>query len=43
MDKIKWCLNKGLSLIEPNSNLAEAYTRKAEEALESISLNKVKD
>ena len=45
MDKIKWCAEKkgGLSLIEPNSNLAEAYTKKAEEALESMSINTIKD
>ncbi|MBI5393325.1 hypothetical protein HZA96_05640 [Candidatus Woesearchaeota archaeon] len=45
MDKIKWCLGKreGLSLIEPNSDLAEAYIRKAEEALESIGVNVIKD
>ena len=45
MDKIKWCSGKkgGLSLIEPNSNLAEAYVKKAEEALESMRVNIVKD
>ncbi len=45
MDKIKWCVGKkkGLSLIEPNSNLAEAYTKKAEEALESMRVNVIKD
>ncbi|MBW2976133.1 hypothetical protein KY347_01655 [Candidatus Woesearchaeota archaeon] len=45
MDKIKWCAGKkqGLSLIEPNSDLAEAYTKKAEEALESMRLNTIKD
>ena len=45
MDKIKWCVGKkeGLALIEPNSNLAEAYTKKAEEALESMRLNTIKD
>src|SRR3989338_4948208 len=45
MDKIKWCAGKkeGLALIEPNSNLAEAYTKKAEEALESMRLNTIKD
>lgn len=45
MDKIKWCTRKkeGLSLIEPNSTLAEAYTKKAEEALESIRVNIIKD
>ena len=45
MDKIKWCVGKreGLSLIEPNSNLAEAYIKKAEEALESMRVNVIKD
>ncbi|MBI2103047.1 hypothetical protein HYT55_04360 [Candidatus Woesearchaeota archaeon] len=45
MDKIKWCVGKkeGLSLIEPNKNLAEAYTTKAEEALESMRVNVIKD
>ena len=45
MDKIKWCAGKkeGLSLIEPNSNLAEAYVKKAEEALESMRVNIIKD
>ncbi|MEA3378799.1 MAG: HEPN domain-containing protein [Nanoarchaeota archaeon] len=45
MDKIKWCAGKkgGLSLIEPNSNLAEAYIKKAEEALESMRVNIIKD
>ena len=45
MDKIKWCAGKkeGLSLIEPNSDLANAYIQKAEEALESIRVNIIKD
>ena len=45
MDKIKWCAGKkeGLSLIEPNSDLAEAYIKKAEEALESMRINVIKD
>ena len=45
MDKIKWCAGKkeGLSLIEPNSDLAEAYVKKAEEALESMRINVIKD
>ena len=45
MDKVKWCARKreGLSLIEPNSNLAEAYIKKAEEALGSIRVNIIKD
>ena len=45
MNKIKWCVKKkdGLRLIEPNSNLAEAYLKKADEALGSINLNTIKD
>ena len=45
MDKIKWCARKreGLSLIEPNSDLANAYLKKAEEALESMRVNIIKD
>jgi len=45
MDKIIWCAGKkeGLSLIEQNSDLAEAYTKKAEEALESMRVNIIKD
>ena len=45
MDKIKWCAVKkeGLSLVEPNSNLANAYIKKAEEALESMRVNIFKD
>ena len=38
MDKIKWCAGKkeGLSLIEPNSNLAEAYINKADHNLKFV-------
>ncbi len=45
MDKVKWCAGKkdGSRLIAPNPELSEAYLRKAEEALESISLNTVRD
>lgn len=45
MDKINWCLRKkeGLSFIEPNPNLAEAYIKKSEEALESMRVNVIKD
>ena len=40
-----WCAKKkdGLRLIEPNSNLSEAYLKKAEEALESMGVNIIKD
>ena len=45
MDKIKWCtgIKGGLSLIEPNSNLSEAYIKKSEEALESMRINIFRD
>ena len=45
MDKIKWCVgkNEGLSLVEPNSDIANAYIKKAEEALESMRVNIIKD
>jgi uncharacterized protein (UPF0332 family) len=45
MDKIKWCAGKkeGLGLIESNSDLADAYIKKAEEALESMRVNIIKD
>ena len=45
MVKIKWCAGKkeGLSLVEPNSDLANAYIKKAEEALESMRVNIIKD
>ena len=40
MDEILWCLTikKGLEIIEPNDNLAQAYLLKAEEALETSRL-----
>ncbi len=45
MNKILWCAKKkgGLSLIEPNPDLAQAYIKKAEEALESMRINVIKD
>jgi len=45
MDKINWCLKQkdGISFIEPNQNLADAYIRKAEESLETMRINKIKD
>lgn len=45
MDKLVWCLRKkdGLCLIEPNSNLAEAYVKKAEDALASMRVNTIRD
>ncbi len=38
MNKLNWCTKKkgGIELIEPNFNLAEAYTRKAEESLQTM-------
>ena len=45
MERIGWCIKKreGLQLITPNVNLSNAYLKKAEEALESIKLNTIKD
>lgn len=45
MNKIKWCSEQkaGIKLIEPNSDLAEAYIIKSEEALESMRLIVIKD
>ena len=37
-DKLAWCaeIKNGITLIEPNGNLASAYQRKAEEAMEAM-------
>lgn len=45
MDKICWCAQKkeGLSFVEPNKNLVNAYIKKAEEALESMRSEITKD
>lgn len=45
MNKINWCRKQkgGLSLVEPNLDLANAYLKKAEEALESMRINIIKD
>lgn len=45
MDQIRWCIKTqgGIELIEANGNLANAYFKKAEEALESLSLIKARD
>ncbi|HLC57439.1 MAG TPA: hypothetical protein VJH95_02620 [Candidatus Nanoarchaeia archaeon] len=45
MGKIMWCLSKkeGLSFVEPNQNLANAYLLKSEQALESLRINTIKD
>jgi uncharacterized protein (UPF0332 family) len=45
MDKLGWCLRKkeGLCPVEPNPNLAEAYMKKAEDALASMRINTIKD
>ncbi len=39
MSILNWCFNqkRGLKLIEPNTNLAEAYLKKSEEAIETMS------
>jgi uncharacterized protein (UPF0332 family) len=45
MDKIKWCINQknGIRIIDPNTNLADAYIRKAEDGLSSLRSNLTKD
>jgi len=45
MNKISWCKKKkgGIRIINPNSNLAEAYVKKAEDSLKSMRINKIKD
>lgn len=45
MNRINWCRKQkgGLSLVEPNLDLANAYLKKAEEALESMRINIIKD
>ncbi len=45
MDKINWCFRKenGLSLVEPNLNLSNAYLRKSEDSLKSMRENVSKD
>ena len=44
-DKIKWCVskNEGLQLIDSNSNLAKAYIKKAQDAIESMRADIVRD
>ena len=45
MDRIKWCIRvrNGIELIDPNSNLAEAYLGKAEDSLETMRLAESRD
>ena len=45
MASIGWCKKQknGIELIEPNKNLATAYIKKAEAALETSKLAKSKD
>jgi uncharacterized protein (UPF0332 family) len=45
MDKISWCLSQkdGINLIEPNSNLAGGYVKKAEDSLLSMRINQIKE
>lgn len=40
MKKIKWCLKKGIRLIEPNLNLKESYIYKAKESVKVMNLLK---
>jgi len=45
MNKIIWCSKKkeGIRIVEQSTNLSRAYLIKAEEALESMRINKIKD
>ena len=45
MDKFLWCLKKkdGIQLVEPNANLADAYIKKAEDALASMRINTIQE
>lgn len=45
MAEISWCIRQkgGLSLVEPNKNLAEGYLQKAETALESARTEKAEE
>jgi uncharacterized protein (UPF0332 family) len=45
MVEIKWCVKKkgGISIIEPNSNISKVYIKKAEDALESMRINTIKE
>ena len=45
MDKIDWCIKQkgGISLVEQNSNLADAYIKKAEDSLETMRTSIARD
>ena len=45
MSKLNWCIRQraGITLVEPNPNLADAYLKKAEDSLVSITINKIRD
>lgn len=42
MKKLNWCFKQkdGINIINPNSNLAKAYIKKAEESLETMAVTK---
>ncbi len=45
MNKLIWCCKQrdGIRIVEPSQNIAEAYLKKAEDALESMRINKIRD
>jgi uncharacterized protein (UPF0332 family) len=43
MDKLAWCKRKGLRLVVPSRNLADAYLLKAEEALRTMRSSEGRD
>ena len=43
MDKLKWCLKKGMVLIEPNERLAKGYLKMAEDSFGTMNREKDKN
>lgn len=40
MEKLKWCINKGIKLVEPNINLSKEYIKNSEETLGVLNITK---
>lgn len=45
MEQVKWCMRqkRGIEIVKPNRNLRNAYTRKAEDALDTFNTSKSRD
>ncbi len=43
MDKLKWCLRKGMVLVEPNERLAKGYLKMAEDSFGTMDREKDKN